>query len=313
MTAAAIDLGTNTFHLIIARSAAEGMEVVYKTTVPVKLGEGRINENIIIPEAFERGLVALEGFAATIQAYQPDVVMATATSAVRSASNGADFVQAAFTRTGIRIETISGDQEAKYIFKGVKATGLITGTSLVMDIGGGSTEFILCKADEMIWKRSYDIGAARLMQAFFKSDPLSTEEKAAIIGHLDNTLPDLLEVCREHQPDILIGSAGAFESFSGMLQIQKDPTPGLQNPAAINITSGSIDIAGYRILAERLIHSTHLERVNMPGLIPLRVDMIVIAALLVNYVLENTTVSQISLSTNDLKMGVLCTLLEPES
>ncbi len=310
MTAAAIDLGTNTFHFIIARQAAEGMEVIYKTTVPVKLGEGRINEQIIIPEAFERGLVALEGFAATIASYQPDVVLATATSAVRSASNGADFVQAALERTGIRVETISGDQEAEYIFKGVKATGLITGTSLVMDIGGGSTEFILCKADEVIWKRSYDIGAARLMQAFFHSDPLSAGEKAAIISHLDKTLPDLLEICREHQPETLIGSAGAFESFSGMLQIQKDPTPRPENPTALQIASGSIDAGEYRALAERLIHSTHLERVNMPGLIPLRVDMIVIAALLVNYVLENTSVRQMSLSTNDLKIGVLYTLLE---
>lgn len=313
MTAAAIDLGTNTFHLIIARSTTGGMEVLYKTTVPVKLGEGRINEHIIIPEAFERGLVALEGFALTLAAYRPDVVKATATSAVRSASNGADFVQSALERTGIRIETISGDEEAEFIFKGVKATGLITSTSLVMDIGGGSTEFILCKAEEVIWKRSYEIGAARLMQGFFKSDPLSPADKTAIISHLDATLPDLLEICREHQPETLIGSAGAFESFSGMLQIQEDPTLGLEDSTVLSVTSGSIDIAGYRILAERLVHSTHQERTDMPGLIPLRVDMIVIAALLVNYVLEHTSVMHISLSTNDLKMGVLYNLFEQES
>jgi exopolyphosphatase/guanosine-5'-triphosphate,3'-diphosphate pyrophosphatase len=309
MTAAVIDLGTNTFHLIIARSAAEGMEVLYKTTVPVKLGEGRINENIIIPEAFERGLVALEAFAATIADYKPDVVKATATSAVRSASNGADFVHAAWERANIKIETISGDEEAEYIFKGVQGTGLITGTSLVMDIGGGSTEFILCKADEVIWKRSYDIGAARLMQAFFKSDPLSQSEKASIIRHLDDILPDLLEVCRQHQPETLIGSAGAFESFAGMLQISDDPAGQKEHPKAVGVTSGAIDISGYRALAERLFRSTHEERVNMPGLIPLRVDMIVIAALLVNYVLEKTPVKNLSVSTSDLKMGVLRTLL----
>jgi exopolyphosphatase/guanosine-5'-triphosphate,3'-diphosphate pyrophosphatase len=308
MTAAAIDLGTNTFHLIIGRSTIDGIEVLYKTAVAVKLGEGRINENIIIPEAFERGLVALEEFAATIADYQPDVVLATATSAVRSASNGADFVQAAWERSQLKIETISGDEEASYIFKGVQGTGLIAGTCLVMDIGGGSTEFILCKANEILWKRSYDIGAARLMQAFFKSDPLNPEERRSIISHLDQTLPDLLEVCRRHQPETLIGSAGAFESFSGMLQIERDAVTenGLE---ALSVTSGAIDVSGYRKLADRLIHASHQERAGMPGLIPLRVDMIVIASLLVNYVLENTPIKNISVSTNDLKMGVLYTLL----
>jgi len=91
MKAAVIDLGTNTFHLIIA-DLAKGGAVIYKTTVPVKLGEGRINENLIIPEAFERGLQALEAFAATIKTHEVDVVKATATSAVRSAANGEDFV-----------------------------------------------------------------------------------------------------------------------------------------------------------------------------------------------------------------------------
>jgi exopolyphosphatase/guanosine-5'-triphosphate,3'-diphosphate pyrophosphatase len=303
MRAAAIDLGTNTFHLIIADLEAGNGELIYKTTVPVKLGEGRINENIIIPAAFERGLAALEAFSATMKSYEVDVVKATATSAVRSASNGKEFVEAALERSGIAIQVIDGETEASLIYKGVQATGLITGTSLVMDIGGGSTEFILCTPTEVIWKKSYNIGAARLMQAYFKSDPISQEEKSAIYHHLANLTAELLQQCEQHRPLKLIGSAGAFESFAGMLMIHN------KRPAN-DIASGDINFMQYLQLANRLIDSTHEQRLHMEGLIPLRVDMIVIAALLVNFVLENTPIRQLSLSTYDLKMGVLAKLKE---
>ena len=306
MRAAVIDLGTNTFHLIIADLEAGNGELIYKTTVAVKLGEGRINENIIIPAAFERGLAALETFAATMKSHKVDVVKATATSAVRSASNGKEFVKAALERSGIAIEVIDGETEASLIYKGVQATGLITTTSLVMDIGGGSTEFILCTPTDVIWKKSYNIGAARLMQAYFKSDPISQEEKSAIYHHLANLTAELLQQCEQHRPLKLIGSAGAFESFAGMLMIQN-------NRPANAIASGDINFMQYLQLANRLIDSTHEQRLHMGGLIPLRVDMIVIAALLVNFVLENTRIRQLSLSTYDLKMGVLASLKEDYS
>lgn len=302
MRAAVIDLGTNTFHLIIADISAQQVNVIYKTNLPVRLGQGRINENIIIPEAFERGLLALEGFANTIREHKVDVVKATATSAVRSASNGVDFVDAAKERADIQIDTITGDQEAEYIFKAVQSTGMINGSSLIMDIGGGSTEFILCKPNEILWKKSYNIGAARLTQAFFKSDPLNLSNKQSIINQVKETVADLIEVCRIHTPQTLIGSAGAFESFAEMLMIQN-------GQPVKELHSMPLDVQDYRELATEIIHSTHQERVQMEGLIPLRVDMIVIAALLVNYILDNTSVKALSLSTHDLKMGVLYSLI----
>jgi len=303
MTAAAIDLGTNTFHLIIAELNGKNIRVVYKTSISAQLGEGGLTDNIIQPKAFERGLLALEGFAEVLQTHQVDLLKATATSAVRNASNGADFVQGVKERTGIDIEVISGAEEAEYIFKGVQATGMIQGTSLVMDIGGGSTEFILCNSTSLLWKKSYDIGAARLLQAFFKSDPLSLADKEAITKHVHYLLQDLLEICKQHQPEALIGSAGAFESFATMLKIRKGEEVGA-------LTSATLDLEAYRELASALIRSTHAEREQMPGLIPLRVDMIVIATLLVDFILEKTGINQLRLSTNDLKMGVLQSLVD---
>ncbi|RZL51322.1 MAG: exopolyphosphatase, partial [Pedobacter sp.] len=162
MRIALIDLGTNTFHLLIAEIKQKKFDILYKTNVPVKLGEGRINDNIIIPNAFERGINCLETFAKTIKNYHVDKVKATATSAVRSAENGQDFVKVVKEKTAIEIEIISGDEEAELIYQGVKLSGGIQDLSLIMDIGGGSVEFILCDTQNLIWKKSYNIGAARL-------------------------------------------------------------------------------------------------------------------------------------------------------
>lgn len=300
MRAAVIDLGTNTFHLIIADLSATDVNIIYKTNVPVRLGQGRINDNIIIPEAFERGINTLKDFKQQIENHQVQEVRAIATSAVRSAANGQDFVQAAKTAAGIDITVVNGDQEADYIFKGVKATGVINGRSLIMDIGGGSTEFIICDENELLWKKSYNIGAARLMQAYFNSDPISKPDQSAILNHLQTTLPDLVEACQTYQPKHLIGSAGAFETFTTML---------LKGLDVKSVKSAPIDLKAYQALSNKLIASTHAQRQAMPDLIQLRVDMIVIAAILTDYVIAVCNIEQISMSTYDLKMGVLYSLL----
>jgi len=299
MKAAVIDLGTNTFHLIIAEVTRQNIEVLYKTSVPVRLGQGRINEHMIIPEAFERGIRTLKDFKQKIVEYNTEVIRAIATSAVRSAVNGQDFVKAASSDAGIDIEVINGDQEAEYIFNGVKATGLISEISLIMDIGGGSTEFVICNQEKLIWKKSYNIGAARLMQAYFKTDPISEENQLSILNHLEAELTDLKEACLWHKPQRLIGSAGAFETFATLLTDNFDLE---------NTVSAEINTESYKVLAHQLITSAHEERKNIKGLIPLRVDMIVIAALLSNYIIGMLDIKSMFLSTYDLKMGVLNTL-----
>lgn len=303
MQVAVIDLGTNTFHLLIAEIANNSFEVIYKTTTPVKLGEGRINENIIIPEAFERGLQTLQSYKNTINSYQVKQIKATATSAVRSAKNGQDFIKSVKETTNIDIEIISGDAEAAYIYEGVKASGAIEKTSLIMDIGGGSVEFIICDNNQIYWKKSYNIGAARLMQQFFKSDPICKNDQTSITNYLKETLYELVEICAKHQPQLLIGSAGAFETFAEVIILQNQ-----ENINVNEIKCYDFRFEDYSLAAQKIINSNHQERMVMPGIITLRVDMIVMAAILTNYVLEATQIRNIKLSTFDLKMGVLASL-----
>lgn len=296
MKIAAIDLGTNTFHLIIAEKTGNEMNILYKTNKPVKLGEDITLENRIIPAAFERGINCLKEFSTTLQEYQISKVRAVATSGVRSASNSQEFIDAVKEQTGIAIEVVDGNEEAHLIYGGVKASGAIQGKSLIMDIGGGSTEFIFCDEQGFHWKKSFDIGAARLMQKFFKSDPISITDQQQIQNHLQETLTELIAFGKHFGAETLIGSAGAFETYSAML----NPTLNIQQ-----LSKAAIDIKAYHQLSHKLIASTHQERSQMPNLIPLRVDMIVMAAIITNYVLTELNLNQITLSTYDLKMGVL--------
>ncbi|RYF90802.1 MAG: exopolyphosphatase, partial [Chitinophagaceae bacterium] len=158
MRYAAIDIGTNTFHLIIADGTTDGFTVIHKENLPVKLGEGSINQGFINDAAMARAMAAFSHFREQLDKFKVKNVRAVATSAVRSAINGQDFVEAVKDATGIDIEVIDGDEEAELIYEGVKLSGAITGKSLIMDIGGGSTEFILCDEENLIWKKSYNIG-----------------------------------------------------------------------------------------------------------------------------------------------------------
>lgn len=303
MKIAAIDLGTNTFHLIIAETLNGEMKILYKANQPVKLGEDITKENKIIPAAFERGLACLADFKAKLNEYDIDKLRAVATSGVRSASNGQSFIQQVKLNTGIEIDVIDGEQEAQLIYLGVKYSGAINGKSLIMDIGGGSTEFIFCDENGLNWKRSFDIGAARLMQKFFKSDPIQVADQAKINAHLADTLGELLDYGEQFGAETLIGSAGAFETYAAILQ------PDLN---ISNIATATIDKTAYHSLASQLIASSHLERTQIPNLIPLRVDMIVMATMITDYVLSALQPKQIKLSTYDLKFGVLQQLINEQ-
>lgn len=227
-------------------------------------------------------------------------IRAVATSAVRSAQNGLDFITQAKKVANINIDIISGEEEADLIYQAVKLSGAIQSTSLIMDIGGGSVEFILCNTNRLIWKKSYNVGAASLMQQFFLSDPLSDSEKNAIIYHIQNALKDLFALCEVHRPEILIGVAGAFETFATLLEAQQNNKFDAENTQVY-----FFEYENYIQLSSEIINSTHAERAAMPQIIPLRVDLIVMATLLTNYVLGCTKISQMALSTFDLKMGLL--------
>ncbi|HEY9003548.1 MAG TPA: exopolyphosphatase, partial [Mucilaginibacter sp.] len=159
---AVMDLGTNMFHLLIAEGDINNFREIVHEDVAVKLGEGGINKGMILPAPFERGIATMKQFAKQISDNNTQNIKAIATSALRNASNGKEFIERVKTEAGIDIEIVDGNREASFIYSGVKASGLLSDhNSLIMDIGGGSVEFIIGNQSELTWKQSFEIGAAR--------------------------------------------------------------------------------------------------------------------------------------------------------
>ena len=170
---AVIDLGTNTFHLLIVEYVNGLLHTIHKEKIPVKIGEGGIEEGLITEAALARGIHTLQYFQTIIKEHHITKVFATATSAFRNAKNQHQIKDAIKIKTGLEIDIINGDEEAQLIYEGVRhAVKLDTRKHLIMDIGGGSVEFIICNSEEVFWKQSFEIGGQRLMTKFHNTDPI---------------------------------------------------------------------------------------------------------------------------------------------
>lgn len=302
---AVIDLGTNTFHLLLAKIEKGGFETLYKEKVAVKLGQGGINEGYITEEAKKRAFIALDNFKDYIEKAQIKRVYATATSAIRNAKNGLDFVQEIYKRTEISIRIISGEEEAEYIHYGVsKAVRIGEENSLIMDIGGGSIEFILCNSSEVFWKGSFEIGAQRLLDKFHCHDPIAIEEIAELERYLTERLKALDKVIKRYNPHTLIGSSGTFDTLSDVYtfenNIQRDPIE----------TELLLPLEKFFEINEELLTKNREDRLKIPGMIELRVDMIVVASCLINHVLSRYSIKNLRVSTYALKEGLLYSIIE---
>ena len=305
---ALIDMGTNTFHLLITEVDQNGTRTdLVKTKLPVRLGQGGISKGIIAPEAYERALKTLKDFRKQIDEYEVETVQAMATSMVRNASNGEDFIKDIYKQTDIQVEIIDGDREAELIYYGVRSAGVLDEqTSLIMDIGGGSVEFIICNNREIFWKQSFEVGAQRLMDKFFSADPIPVAEVAAEKQFLAQQLQPLTDAVATFKPARLIGASGTFDTLCDIDALNRgDNARQLSQPAA-----STLEVANYYKIHQELLHKTHDERLAIPGMLEMRVDMIVLASILVDFVLETYTLKEIRVSAYALKEGVLAQALD---
>lgn len=300
---AIIDLGTNTFHLLIAEGNGKGYNIIYRDRLAVKIGMGGINDGLITESALQRTLVAMQSFKNIIDQHQADTIYAFGTSALRNARNGKEIVERVNSITGIAINIISGEEEAHYIYLGVRAAlGLGDDTNLIVDIGGGSVEFIIANHDQVFWKQSFEIGAQRLLEKFQKHDPILPDEVRQLEKYFGQSLEPLLQALKKYNPGILVGSSGTFDTLSDIFcithNIQKSPEE-IETPLSID---------GFYDIHKELLLKNRDERMQIPGMIEMRVDMIVVACCLVKFLLESHPFNRIRVSTYSLKEGVLAYL-----
>lgn len=303
---AVIDIGTNTFHLLIVEVSGEERKIIYKEKVAVKLGEGGISEGKITDAAQERALKTLTYFREKINSENANRIFASATSAMRNASNGLDIIRKIEEVSGIKVKIISGIEEAQFIQKGVKkAIKIGNKPTLVMDIGGGSVEFIICNENEIFWLESFEIGAQRLLDKFHKHDPISEEDIQNLYNYLKTELNSLTIQLEKWQPHSLIGSSGTFDTLVDMAYAKKKES----KPEDIAFM---LSIADFQILFDEIIHKVRAERLAIPGMIEMRVDMIVVAICLIQFILRNNDFNAIQVSTFALKEGILEAIIQDE-
>jgi len=302
MKIAVLDLGTNTFHLLIVNVRKSGsFEKIFKSKIAVKLGEGAIHKNMIAEVPFQRGIQAMKHYSEILSKYRPDKVVAYATSAIRSAKNGKQFVAAVKREAGIKVSVISGSREAELIYFGVRSS-ILAGKEkqLIMDIGGGSTEFILADNKRIFWKKSFDIGASRLLERFKPSDPIKVSEIKTLEKYLSKVLSPLNMALKKYPVQTLIGSSGSFDTFAEMIGWKFHRRDVLKNAE-----SYEFNLKEYFSLHELLMKSTTAKRMKMKGLVKMRVDMIVIAAICTNLVLRKYKFRKMVVSKSALKEGAL--------
>lgn len=291
---AIIDLGTNTFNLLIVELFTDSFYTQFSTKEGVALGLGGITKKIISEDAQTRAIECLLRFKTICTQHAVEKIFAFGTSAIRDAENKDSFIQEVLKQTGIEITVISGNKEAELIYHGVRWSYDFSKPATIMDIGGGSTEFIHANENGIQALKSLNIGVSRVFQTFQLSDPYTEKDVEAIISWFEEQAGNELDT---FVSPILIGASGSFETFYEMLH--QSPFPLLE------LKAKEIDINDLLGVLNWTIYSTQAERDEHQFIIPIRRKMGPIAAIKTKWIIEKLNVKSVFVSPCSLKEGVL--------
>ena len=303
MRLAAIDLGTNSVHMVVANVTPDGrIEVIDRVKEMVRLGERTFTTGKLSPETMELASRALTNFGRLARVRRVERLRVVATSAVREARNGERFVQRLRRETGLPVQIISGADEARLIFRAARhALGLEGGPHLLVDVGGGSVELSLAQDGRPLWMRSLPLGVARLTQQFLAKDPPSAGEVRALEHHLHRELDDLLTRVRRAGAVEAIGTSGTVHTLVAMaLAARGEDAPRLHGASA---TSEQIARLRQRVLA-----LDAEERAEMPGMDAKRADLMPAAVVLLDTILSRAGGLDLVACSWALREGVLLDL-----
>ena len=300
-----IDLGTNSFHAVIVDAHANGsFQVVDRMKEMVRLGRHGLSANTLPEEAMDRGMQALQRIHLLAQGWGANEFLAFATSAIREASNGGAFIRRVRRELGLRIRPISGEQEAQLIFQGVRRAVEMAAPTLLVDIGGGSVEFIVAAGGEQVFARSLKLGAARMTERFVTADPLPAAERDAMRAHFQETLSAVVDACRAYDVASIVGSSGTMKSLARVAL--EDGSNGAQT-----VFQRTFSAAEVRDALRWVIGSTEEQRLAHPAIDPKRVDQIGAGAVLVDTLLNDLpAVTHLRVSSNALREGMVVHFME---
>ena len=301
MRLAAIDIGTNSVHMIVVRVRPDlSFEVTDREKAMVRLGAGGLDGRALTSEAMTAALQALSKFKRIAESHRVDQILAAATSATREARNGGEFLARIERETGIRPRVISGVEEARLIHQaavyGVDVGGR---RAVVIDIGGGSVEITLGTTTSVQLARSFKIGAIRLTERLVGSDPLSERDERRIVKHILGEVDRYCDQIVTAGFDRVIGTSGTILSIGAVAATAARGTPPseLRN---LHISAKQIRRIRKAVVGLDLEH-----RLGMPGLDPRRADLIVAGSVLLDTILRRLGAEELTLCDLALREGLV--------
>ncbi|MGE3842899.1 MAG: Ppx/GppA phosphatase family protein [Vicinamibacterales bacterium] len=301
MRLAAIDIGTNSVHMIVVRVRADlSFEVIDREKEMVRLGAGGLDGRKLTEAAMAAGLQALSKFRRLADAHEVDEIIATATSATREAENGGDFLAAIAQQTGIRAKIISGAEEARLIhLAATYGIDLEGGKGVVIDIGGGSTEVTLGGPGDAQLARSFKLGVIRLTERYVKSDPLTSREERRLVKHIESTVGAHVNEIRKRGYARVIGTSGTILSLGAMAAAAQG------NNAGGDLRNVRVGAKAIRRLRKQLVGLDQRDRLELPGLDPRRADISVAGSVLIDTLLRVLEADEITLCDLALREGLI--------
>ncbi len=309
---AAIDCGTNSIRLLVADVDPERgtLTDVDRRMEIVRLGQGVDTSGRLAPEALDRTMHALSDYAAVITRLSASDVRMVATSATRDAANAGEFVRRVTVVLGAAPEVLSGDEEARLSFTG--ATAELGGVPsaeppyLVVDIGGGSTEFVLGAAGTVSAAASVDIGCVRMTERHLRSDPPSPEQIAVATADIDAAVERAAAMVDGDQARTLVGLAGSVTTVAGI-------TMDLPGYDSARLHHARVAAAAVHAVATRLLSLTRAERARIAVMHPGRVDVIGAGALILDRIMSLLGLAEVLVSEHDILDGIAWSLAAPQT
>jgi exopolyphosphatase/guanosine-5'-triphosphate,3'-diphosphate pyrophosphatase len=301
MRIAAIDIGTNSLHMIVCQVRPDlSFEVIDREKDMVQLGRGGLDGRRLTDGSMAAAVQTLSKFLRIAAARGVDEVVGTATSAVREAENGGDFVAAVERELGLRIRVISGTEEARLIhLAAVNAVDLGRRAAVVIDIGGGSTEITLGTTERLMLARSFKLGVIRLMERFGEG-PLSSRDERRLVRHIRRELGGYLETLSRRRFERVIGTSGTILSLGALAA-----APGLEPGRLTRVPARAITR-----LRKRLTPLTLAQRLKVPNLDPKRADLAPVGVVLLDTLLEDLGVEELTLCDFALREGLVFDYIE---
>jgi exopolyphosphatase/guanosine-5'-triphosphate,3'-diphosphate pyrophosphatase len=298
---AAIDIGTNSIHLVVARvGEGGGLEILTREKDSARLGSGAGEMRRLEEDSIKRGIAALQRFRRVAETFDADI-SAVATSAVREAANREEFITRARTDAGIEVEVISGVEEARLIHLGVlQAVPVFDQQLVLVDIGGGSTELLVGLQGEVLGARSVKLGAIRVTDSFFPGGKVKSRAVAECRTFLKAFLSPVARDIRTLGFETAVGSSGTISNIAEMVERRHDREP---TRWVNNVEFSREDLAA--VIDDLLSAGTTKERMELDGLDPKRADIIVGGALVLESVFERLNIETMVVSEYALREGVL--------